>query len=114
VIETVLAVEDDALHSESLGQIFDCFGLARSCRSFRSTAVLQVLCTHKCSVASVSQWSDDQSWRVAEVFESVVDDSRDHLDSEHIAPFARSVFFPVVPQLRRPLEIINILDLLVK
>lgn len=59
VVETIGAVEYDALSRECLRKIFYGFCFTCSCRSFRSTSVIQVDCTTKCAITSICQWSND-------------------------------------------------------
>jgi len=56
------------------------------------------------SVASISEWGDDQSWRVTKILVVVLQNTVDDLGPD-------IVVLPIVSELREPLEVLRVADL---
>ena len=106
VIQTVGAVEDDALHGDRLGEILGGLRLSRARGTLRSAANVQVHRTHQRAIASIRQRGDHQPRRVAEVLIPIRDGGVDHTHRD--AALSVFVFVPRVAELTGPLEIVHI------
>ena len=69
-------------------------------RTLRGASKMELECSHECTVASVSQWGDDQSTSVAKIFVPIRDIRGDHSHNDCFV-------LKVVSELRDPLEVIG-------
>eukprot|EP00965_Chrysotila_dentata_P026049 863782-Pleurochrysis_carterae.AAC.1 len=98
VVEAVRAVHDHGLARHRLAQVLGRLGLARTSRTLRRAAQIQLQRTHERTVAPVGQRRDDEPALQPNVLVAVGQPRRDHA---HVEP----LFALVVAQLREPVEV---------
>ena len=103
------------MDSHRLTQVLHRLRLAGTRRPFRGSTIQQIDGSNHCAVAAVSQSSDHQSHRVAQVLIAIqtprIHDPRDHGLVPLLARLAvLPGILPIVPQLRHPLEVCDVMS----